>query len=327
MFNGRFHNRLDIGQRFQGEQLLCRRLYKSLLNLRPADIAGGITGAVADYTNGLITGQRLLAGIEIDIQVLGRVGIVHSLRHVKGDTAHKVDNFHKGFQIHFHIAVHLEAQHGGQHLTQRFNALVPTASAAVDGVNLGNRIITVNQRITGNAHQRHGMLHGIHMRNHNGIGQETALVGTHHQNVIDTIHQTARCFKLGFHLFPIVIDIGKGRLLLSLVLGKAGALIGTRPLRRLDHRFGHTNNHSHQHHQRNTQQNQSPLGTVEPVRLARSARCIRFLLRLGRSMRSGRLLLCLGRRWAALGSPLAARLFGCVFSSEKLHSFVLSLCK
>ena len=178
------------------------------------------------------------------------------------------------------------------------------------------------------------MLHSVHMGNHNGIGQKTALIGAHHQNVIDAVHQTARCFKLGFHLFPIVIDIGKGRFFLVLILGKAGGLVGSGPLRRLDDRFGDAENHGCQHYHRHTQQNQSPLGTVEPVLLAGSTRCSRFLLRLvrsilggGRLLGSGRLLLCLGRRRAALAGPLAARLFGCVFSSEKLHSFVLSLCK
>ena len=56
--------------------------------------------------HGMLPVEMLHAGLEVDIQVLGCVAVVHVLRHVKIHPAKLVDNNLEGLKVHQRVIVH-----------------------------------------------------------------------------------------------------------------------------------------------------------------------------------------------------------------------------
>ena len=95
--------RWDIPKR---NELLGAGGQKGLLHLDAAHVAGDIGRAVAAQTHALVTVQQLVARLEVDIEILRGVLIVHSKRDVEVHAAHSVDRFDESVQPDHGVAVH-----------------------------------------------------------------------------------------------------------------------------------------------------------------------------------------------------------------------------
>ena len=239
-----------------------------LLHLSAHDVLGGVALAEPHQAHGLLAVEGLEARLEINIEILGGIGVVHPLGHVKLHAAHQIHQLDEYVQLHQHVAVHLEAQRLGKLGFQGFHAVVAHAAGAVDRVDLGHGVIAGNQRIPGDTHQRHGVIGGVQPGNHDGIGAAAVIVGAADEDVVKALLVGGGHLHLQLDLFAgVLIDLrfnfnGSGRGEDLLVVGLTVGGIGKRRLldgHRLDKITVHRHHGDGQHHHAGCQQYGAPL--------------------------------------------------------------------
>ena len=154
--------------------------------------------------------QKLFAFVEVDIQILSRVGVVHPLGNIEINSAHQVHQLDKCFQIDQRVAIDLNTEDGGKLLLERVDPLLPFSIASIDRIDLGNGVIAVNQRVTWNAHHGNGVIVGVQAGNDNGVGAGAVVVNANEQDIVEAFPDAAGTFKLELDLFSLVILIADG---------------------------------------------------------------------------------------------------------------------
>ena len=117
----------DLGKGDRLHALLCQCFQEILLYLRAADVSRGVTVAVAAKLDGVRTVERLPAFLQVDIQILRRVVIVHVHRHFDINAADHIDNLLKSLQINHYIAVRPYAKGVADLVAQSLNSLLAHA--------------------------------------------------------------------------------------------------------------------------------------------------------------------------------------------------------
>ena len=87
------------------------RLQEGLLGLHPAQVSVGVLHRVvvvvppADQPHGVLAAEGLLASLQVDVQVLGRVVVVHVKGHVELYAADGVHQLAHGLPLDHHIEI------------------------------------------------------------------------------------------------------------------------------------------------------------------------------------------------------------------------------
>ena len=130
----------------------------------------------------------LHAFLQMDIQVLRRVFVVHVLRHVKVDAADEVDCLLERLQINEHVAVDREAEQTLQARSQALHAVC--AAARIDGVDLHKAPVSGrDRRVARDGQKRDGVRVRVQMGDDDGVGAGTVAVGAADEDVIDAVAQ------------------------------------------------------------------------------------------------------------------------------------------
>ena len=137
--------------------MVQRGLDKVPLDTDAPDVCVGIAAAEADQAHGFLAVELLQPRVQGDMQVLGRVVVVHIRRHIEFHAAEQIDQLDKDIQVHQNVAVGPEADalshivHQGIHAGGR----VPlgTAVAGIGRVDLMGRVGGIDLGVPGDAHQ------------------------------------------------------------------------------------------------------------------------------------------------------------------------------
>ena len=167
--------------------LLGKCLQERLLHLGAADIGCSIAGTVAAKLNGVRAVERLPALLQVDIEILRRVVIVHVHRNFHINAADHIDNLLKGLQIDQHIAVHPDAEGLADLVLQRADSLLAHTGRAVDGVNLGQIIITIDIGVARDTQKRDFIRAGVQVCDDDGVRAAAVAVRAADKNIEHTV--------------------------------------------------------------------------------------------------------------------------------------------
>ena len=135
--------------------------------------------------------------LQVDIQILRRILIVHVLRHVKVDAADKIDGLLERLQIDEHIAVDRKAEQAVQARGKPFHAV--RTAARVNRVDLHKSPAPGRDRgIAQDRQKRDRVRVRIQMGDDDGVGAITVAVCAADEDIIDTVAQ--RLGLLGGHV-------------------------------------------------------------------------------------------------------------------------------
>ena len=138
--------------------------------------------------------EKLLARLEINVQILRRVVVVHILRHVKFHAADQIHRRLERVQVHEQIAVHLKAQKLRQRPLQPLHAL--DLAAGVDRVDLDKTAAGVDGRIARDAQQRRLLFVHVQVGDDDGIGAVAVAVRPGEQDVVNAVQIADRLLRL-----------------------------------------------------------------------------------------------------------------------------------
>ena len=212
----------------------------------------------------------------MNIQVLGRVLVVHVHGHVKFHAAHQIHQLNERVQIHQHIAVHFKAQGLGQLGFQGIHALLAPACAAENAVDLGHGVAAADQRIPGDTQQSHRVVLHIQTADHDGVRPPAVIVGADDQNVVKIGFVTGR--NLCFHrdlAAGLLIHFGlnfndrrrrKGFLRRFRGAVRCRQVVGLADFHRPDKGLINRNHSAAQHRQTDCQQDKPPLQAGQTAR-------------------------------------------------------------
>ena len=135
--------------------------------------------------------------LQVDIQILRRILIVHVLRHVKVDAADKIDGLLERLQIDEHIAVDRKAEQAVQARGKPFHAV--RTAARVNRVDLHKSPAPGRDRgIARDRQKRDRVRVRIQMGDDDGVSAVAIAVGAADENVIHAVAQ--RLGLLGGHV-------------------------------------------------------------------------------------------------------------------------------
>ena len=167
------HKFAEIGHAAEGHDLAGHGEHHFLGGLRPLDVSQGIAGAVgvvaeAADLQGLLARQVLHPGLEVNVQVLGGVIVVHLHGNVEVHAAHGVYHLHKGVQIQGDIEVKGEAHQVRDHVPQVLDARNQA------GVDLG--VGGVHQGVPGDGDHSDLLVGHVIGDHHDGVSVAAGLV-------------------------------------------------------------------------------------------------------------------------------------------------------
>ena len=181
------------------EALLNGRLEEGLLGLDTAQVAVGVARVEdvavvvavvtpAQQLHGLVAVDKLIALLEVNLEVLGQVVVVHPAGDVKVHAADGVHQLAHGLPLHHKGVVRDEAHQLADLLLQGVHALVAAAVHVVDGVDLLNVPGDVDQGVPGNAHDGQLLVGDIIGGQHHSVRIAAAVcVAAHHQEGIEIL--------------------------------------------------------------------------------------------------------------------------------------------
>ena len=240
------------------EQLFSNGHEKILLDLDTADVplvvdAGGTIVVLAETEDlhDLLPVQVLEALVDVDVQILGGVVVVHIHGHFKiyaadggGQLAHRLP-------LHHDVEVRGKADGVGNGVHQGGHPLVPAAGVVIDGVDLLDVPGLVDNGVPGDAHGVELLVLHIIGDHHDGVGVSTASRIPPHQQKGIIVLFPARRRQVGRLISGDLRGLGAwshGIALLRLGVGPDGDL-------RLDkEKPGYRKDHHHQSGQENDNQ-------------------------------------------------------------------------
>ena len=146
------------------------------LHLDAPKVGCCVAGAEARDLHGLLAVQMLPPGLQIDIQPLRGVRVVHIDRHIERDAAHQIDQLLKHAQIDHGVAVRLKADDLRHAQQQLLHPGLSAAGPAVGGVDLRDRILAVDQRVARDGDEMNGLFRAVNVQQQHGVGTVAALV-------------------------------------------------------------------------------------------------------------------------------------------------------
>ena len=171
-------------------------LQEVLLGLDAAQVAVGIAAvnnqlAVFDLVvltpaqqlHGLVAVDLLRTGLQVNVEVLGAVVIIHVVGHIE---PHRADGIHQlahGLPLHHHGEVRLEADQVGDLLLQIVDTvLVIVGGPVIDGVDLLDIPRHVDHGITGDVQHVELLIGNVVGHDHDGVGVAAAAgITAYHQ--------------------------------------------------------------------------------------------------------------------------------------------------
>ena len=179
MLHKDFYEFFDFAHIFQLQRLFDTRLQKRLLGLGPAQIAVGIAGhhavsppvivAVADHAHGLFSIEDLKAFLQMNVQVLIRIVVVHIAGYIEFHATQGIYQLTHGFPLNEHIEIRHDAGQIADLLFQIFQAAAAGFLGTVYRVDLFDGPGNIHSRIPGNTHHVHLLIRHIIGNQNNGI--------------------------------------------------------------------------------------------------------------------------------------------------------------
>ena len=155
----------DLRHVAQLQDLLGHGLQKRLLGLRASQVAirvagryaigTGVVMAVADHAHGLLPVEDLEALLQVDVQVLVGVVIVHIPGHVEFHAAYGVHQLPHSLPLNDDVEVRDNASEIPHLGLQSLDPAAVLLAGVIDGVDLLGRPGHIHRRIPGNAHHVH----------------------------------------------------------------------------------------------------------------------------------------------------------------------------
>ena len=146
-----------------------------LLALKAADVAEFVV-AVAEEPLQVLAFENLHAGIEVDVEALAVVHVVHALGHIHLNAVEGVGQSLNGAQVHLEVVVHRHVQQLGQFPLHRLRA-----SEGIEGVGLLDaEIRRFDVRIAGHLRELSGAV--FHLDREHHIGAAAHRIGPEHQD-------------------------------------------------------------------------------------------------------------------------------------------------
>ncbi len=187
-------------------QLFRQSLEEELLCLDTAQVALRIAAAVAHEPDRLLPAQRLRTFLEVNVQILVGVIVVHIARHIDGDSADGIDDLLKGLNVDHDIVVHIEAHKIGNFFFQILDvALAALGADAVGSVDFFHGALHIGHRIPRNAQNIGALIVAVQRQHQNGVGVEPHFVRANHQHVVDPLRARLRRFRF-------LLAVHRGRL-------------------------------------------------------------------------------------------------------------------
>ena len=172
-----------VGDIAKSKELLGSRLEEGLLHLNAPEIAVFIVLTETAQAHTVKTVQKLVSGVNVNVEILADIPVVHLDGHVKPDAAQLVDHILEGHQIYHRIAVYINAGEPFDVHQQAVNAgAAVVEGGAVNRVELAHIPGDVDERVAGQAHAVDLVVLCVKAAENHGVCALTDLVDTHKEH-------------------------------------------------------------------------------------------------------------------------------------------------
>ena len=192
----------DVAER---DELAGGGLQKLLLRLDAAQVTVGVAAAEAHDAHRRLAVEELVARLDVDVQVLAGVLIVHVAGDVEVYAAEGVDRVDEHVEVDDRVAVHVEAEQVLDLLAQAVDAhAAGIHRTPIDGVDLAYVPADVHERVARDADEVHLVLHGVDLADDDGVGVAVAVV------IADEQHRVHPVLPVGVESRAGVVGAGVG---------------------------------------------------------------------------------------------------------------------